>query len=127
MPYVIMGLIVLLVIVFFPVYKKVPPNQALVISGIARRRYKVKDSDGNITKKKFGYRIVRGGATFVFPFLERVDRLHLGLMQVDIKTTQPVPSQEYISVMVDYFAKWEEAVAVRTIETSSVARVMFDN
>ena len=100
-PYMIVVFVLLLLIVFFPRYRKVPPNEALVISGIARHRYKVKDSDGNTVVKKFGYRIVRGGATFIIPFLERVDRLHLGLMQVDIKTTQPVPSQEYISVMVD--------------------------
>ena len=96
---VILGLVLLFV--FFPRYMKVPPNEALVISGFIRRNYKVRDEEGNLVVKKFGYRIVRGGATFVIPFLERVDRLHLGLMQVDIKTTQPVPSQEYISVMVD--------------------------
>jgi len=93
--------VLLLLILFFPRYMKVPPNCALVISGFIRRRYKVKDSDGKMVVKKFGYRIVRGGATLVIPVLERVDRLHLGLMQVDIKTTQPVPSQEYISVMLD--------------------------
>ena len=92
---------VILLMIFMPRYRKVPPNEALVISGFVRRRYKVRDGEGNITTKKFGYRIVRGGATFIIPALERVDRLHLGLMQVDIKTTQPVPSQEYISVMVD--------------------------
>ena len=99
---ILIGIAVLvLLILFFPRYHKVPPNQALVISGITRRKYKVKDADGELVVKKFGYRIVRGGATFVIPFFERVDDLHLGLMQVDIKTTQPVPSQEYISVMVD--------------------------
>lgn len=92
---------IILLIILFPRYHKVPPNEALIISGKIRRRYKVKDADGNLVIKKFGYRIVRGGATFVIPFFERVDRLNLGLMQVDIKTTQPVPSQEYISVMVD--------------------------
>ena len=94
-------IVLVLLLLFFPRYHKVPPNQALVISGITRRKYKVKDADGQLVVKKFGYRIVRGGATFVIPFFERVDDLHLGLMQVDIKTTQPVPSQEYISVMVD--------------------------
>ena len=98
----IIGLVVLvLLLLFFPRYRKVPPNEALVISGPIRRSYKVRDESGEVVAKKFGYRIVRGGATFIIPILERVDRLHLGLMQVDIKTTQPVPSQEYISVMVD--------------------------
>lgn len=92
---------IILLLLFFPRYHKVPPNRALVISGIFRRRYKVRNEEGNVVVKKFGYRIVRGGATFVIPFFERIDHLHLGLMQVDIKTTQPVPSQEYISVMLD--------------------------
>ncbi len=101
-PYVV-GAIVIIValLLLFPRYRKVPPNQALVISGPIRRKYQVKDENGNVVSKKFGYRIVRGGATFVIPALERVDTLSLGLMQVDIKTTQPVPSQEYISVLVD--------------------------
>lgn len=93
--------VVTLVLLILSNYRKVPPNIALVISGGIRRRYKVKDEEGNIVVKKFGYRIVRGGATMVIPFFERVDRLNLGIMQVDIRTTQPVPSQEYISVMVD--------------------------
>ena len=99
---ILLGLAVLfLLLLFFPRYHKVPPNRALVISGFFRRRYKVRDENGQLIVKKFGYRIVRGGATFIIPFFERVDQLHLGLMQVDIKTTQPVPSQEYISVMLD--------------------------
>lgn len=92
----------LLIFVFVPKsYVKVPPNQALIISGPFRRKYRVKGAEGKETVKKFGYRIVRGGATFVLPLIERVDRLSLGIMQVDIRTTQPVPSQEYIAVMVD--------------------------
>lgn len=91
----------ILFLIFCPRYRKVPPNEALIISGFIRRRYKVRGEDGKAIIKKFGYRIVRGGATFIIPVLQRVDRLNLSLMQVDIKTTQPVPSQEYISVMVD--------------------------
>ena len=90
----------LFLIVFFCNYVKVPPNVALIVSG-RRHKYRVKDENGNTTVKRFGYRIVRGGATFVIPFFERVDKLNLGIMQVDIKTTQPVPSQEYIGMMVD--------------------------
>ena len=98
----IIGVIValILVIIFMCNYVKVPPNVALIVSG-RKHKYKVKDESGNVIVKRFGYRIVRGGATFVIPFFERVDKLNLGVMQVDIKTTQPVPSQEYIGVLVD--------------------------
>jgi flotillin len=50
-------------------YAKVGPNEVLVISG-----------------RKRGYRIVRGGGTYVRPFREKVQRLSLELMQFDVKT-----------------------------------------
>ena len=100
---VLLGILVFIfVVIIIPkAYVKVPPNVALIISGPFRRKYRVKGQEGEISTKKFGYRIVRGGATFVIPLIERVDSLSLGIMQVDIRTTQPVPSQEYIAVMVD--------------------------
>ena len=101
LPWIIAGAVVLLAIIIFMCnYVKVPPNVALIVSG-RKKKYKVKDDTGKVNVKRFGYRIVRGGATFVIPFFERVDKLNLGIMQVDIKTTQPVPSQEYIGVLVD--------------------------
>lgn len=99
-PVIIGALALLVIIIFMCNYIKVPPNVALIVSG-RKHKYKVKEADGKETIKSFGYRIVRGGATFVIPFFERVDKLNLGIMQVDIKTTQPVPSQEYIGVLVD--------------------------
>ncbi len=116
-PYIIIGaLVLLLLIVFMCNYIKVPPNVALIVSG-RKHKYKVKGDDGKEIVKSFGYRIVRGGATFVIPFFERVDKLNLGIMQVDIKTTQPVPSQEYIGVLVDGVANIKigsDAVSVAT-------------
>ena len=87
-----------------PRYKVAPPDTALIISGLMRRSYKVRMPDGNVTTKKFGYRIVRGGATFWIPAIERIDQLDMCLMQVDIRTAQPVPTKEYISVLVDAVA-----------------------
>ena len=107
---------VIALIIFMCNYIKVPPNVALIVSG-RKHKYKVKNDDGQIVVKKFGYRIVRGGATFVIPFFERVDKLNLGIMQVDIKTGQPVPSQEYIGVLVDGVANIKigsDAVSVAT-------------
>jgi len=87
-----------------PRYKVAPPDTALIISGLIRRSYKVRNPDGTVSAKKFGYRIVRGGATFYIPAIERIDQLDMCLMQVDIKTAQPVPTKEYISVLVDAVA-----------------------
>lgn len=115
--YIIGGAVALLLLILFASnYIKVPPNVALIVSG-RRRKYKTRDDNGKETIKDFGYRIVRGGATFVIPFFERVDRLNLGIMQVDIKTTQPVPSQEYIGMMVDGVANIKigsDAVSIAT-------------
>jgi len=58
-------------------YIKVSPNQAAVISG--RRR---KLADGSVA----GYRLVRGGATLVFPFLEKVEYLDLNVITVPLAT-----------------------------------------
>ena len=101
----LIGLAALILLVkFFPRYKIAPPDTALIISGLIRRHYKVRTPDGTITSKKFGYRIVRGGATFYIPAIERIDKLDMCLTQVDIKTAQPVPTKEYISVLVDAVA-----------------------
>src|SRR5919206_2427349 len=55
-------------------YTKVGPNEVLIISG---RR-----------KGDHGYRIVRGGGTYVRPFRERVQRLSLELMQFDVRSAE---------------------------------------
>src|SRR5436305_10772524 len=55
-------------------FTKVGPNEVLIISG---RR-----------KGDRGYRIVRGGGTYVRPFRERVQRLSLELMQFDVRTAE---------------------------------------
>ena len=60
-------------------YIKVSPNQAAVISGRTRRL-----SDGTTV----GYRQVRGGATLVIPFLEKVEYLDLNVITVPLATSR---------------------------------------
>lgn len=60
-------------------YIKVPPNLAAVISGRSR-----KIPDGTTV----GYRLVRGGATLILPFLEKVDYLSLNVITVPLATTR---------------------------------------
>ena len=103
--WILIGIAALILLLkFLPRYKIAPPDKALIISGLIRRNYKVRDTDGSVSTKKFGYRIVRGGATFYVPAVERIDSLDLCLTQVDIRTAQPVPTKEYISVVVDAVA-----------------------
>lgn len=76
-------------------YKKVGPNQVMVISG---RRNRVRNPDGSI--EVTGYRIRKGGGAFVFPLLERVDILSLEVMTLDI-TTPEVYTKPGVPIVVD--------------------------
>ena len=79
----------ILVIVFFLLsYVKAPPDHAYLISGVKKQP-----------------RMLIGRAGFRIPFLERMDRLYLGQMSVDIKTDRPVPTNDFINVSVDAVAK----------------------
>ena len=60
-------------------YIKVSPNQAAVISGRSRKL-----ADGT----KVGYRLVRGGATLIVPFLEKVEYLSLNVLTVPLATSR---------------------------------------
>src|SRR5436309_1622188 len=64
-------------------YRKVGPNQVMVISG---RRHRMKTADGRTEVS--GYRIRQGGGAFIFPLLERVDALSLEVMTLDITTPE---------------------------------------
>lgn len=86
-PLIGIGVIILLLILFSG-YVKAPPDQAYIISGLK------KDS-----------RILVGRAGIKIPYLERLDRLYLGQMTVDIKTEQSVPTNDFINVNVDAVAK----------------------
>ena len=103
--WILLGILALIILIkIIPRYIIAPPDTALIVSGLLRRNYKVRNPDGTVSVKKFGYRIVRGGATFYIPAIERIDKLDMCLMQVDIKTAQAVPTKEYISVFVDAVA-----------------------
>ena len=92
---ILIGIAALIILIkFLPRYRIAPPDTALIISGLIRRNYKVRNPDGTVSSKRFGYRIVRGGATFYIPAIERIDQLDMCLTQVDIKTAQPVPTKE---------------------------------
>ena len=79
---VVAGIFIALLIVLMLLsknYIKVSPNQAAVISGRTRRL-----TDGTTV----GYRQVRGGATLVVPFLEKVEYLDLNVITVPLATSR---------------------------------------
>ena len=81
LPVIIIAAALLLLVVAG--YLKAPPDTAYIISGLGRKR---------ILIGKAGWRV---------PFFERVDKLSLRIMQVDVKTSEAVPTNEFINVSVD--------------------------
>src|SRR6266852_6358600 len=81
--------IVILVVIFMAIwanrYAKVGPNEVLVVSG---RKHRYADPDGTVQYR--GFRIVKGGGTFVIPVVEKVDRLSLELLTIDVEQQQDV-------------------------------------
>jgi flotillin len=80
-------------------YTKVGPNQVLVISGT---NHKFMESDG--TTRTRGFRIVKGGGTFVLPIVEKVDILSLELLTIDVQTPE-VYTSKGVPVKVDGVAQ----------------------
>ncbi len=74
---------ILLILLLIAGYLKAPPDTAYIISGLGKRR---------ILIGKAGWRV---------PFFERVDKISLRVMQVDVKTSEAVPTNEFINVSVD--------------------------
>ena len=97
---VIIALVAFLVFVtWLSRYTKVGPNQVLVVSG---RNHKFIEQDGTIGKR--GFRVVKGGGTFVLPVIEKVDILSLELLTIDVQTPE-VYTSKGVPVRVDGVAQ----------------------
>ncbi|HKV39961.1 MAG TPA: SPFH domain-containing protein [Blastocatellia bacterium] len=75
-------LFVLALIIYASMYQKAGPNEVLIISG--RGQTKLKHGD----EEKLGFRLVQGGGTIVWPIIEKVDRMSLEMITLDIKTPE---------------------------------------
>ncbi len=63
-------------------YVKAPPDTAFIISGLRKRT-------------------IIGKASIKIPFLERIDKVSLKLIPIDVKTSSAVPTADYINIRVD--------------------------
>jgi len=77
-------IVIAVAILIFMSYIKAPPDKAFIVSGLKKHP-----------------RIYIGKAGFKIPFFERLDKLSLGAIQIDVKTKSAVPTAEYINVRVD--------------------------
>lgn len=74
--------LVLLILVLVTGYVKAPPDTAFIISGLRKK-------------------IIIGKASIKIPVLERLDKLSLKLIPIDVKTSSSVPTADYINIQVD--------------------------
>ena len=81
--WVILVVAVLGVMLLVAGYLKAPPDTAFIISGLKKRK------------------ILIGKAGWRMPFFTRLDKISLSVMQVDVKTSEAVPTNEFINVTVD--------------------------
>ena len=77
----------LLMVILLTCYVKAPPSTAYVISGIKREP-----------------RILIGAGGVKIPIFERLDKVYLGQLTVDIRTERSVPTNDFINVNVDAVA-----------------------
>ncbi|MEQ8188048.1 MAG: SPFH domain-containing protein [Candidatus Eremiobacterota bacterium] len=108
---IIIGVLVILFVFGWTVsfwasrYRKVGPNQVLVIYGRKSRH--------PITGQEIGYRLLKGGGTFVWPVVENYKVFSMELMSIDIQTPE-VYTKQAIPILVD-------AVAQIKVENTDVA------
>ena len=83
--WIVLGVVGLVLFIVFLLcsYTKAGPDEAIMISGLGRRK------------------ILRGQAGWKLPFLQRKDKLSLKVFQVDIKTRESIPTNEFININVD--------------------------
>lgn len=86
---ILIAVVALLIILICAMgYVKAPPDMAYIISGFKKEP-----------------RILTGKAGIRIPFLERLDKLLLKQITVDIKTEGYIPTKDYINIKVDAVAK----------------------
>ena len=82
---VIVAIVILFVIlIFLTGYVKASPDTAIIISGLRKNP-----------------KVLIGKAGIKIPFLERKDELNLQLIPIDVKTSNAVPTADYININVD--------------------------
>lgn len=100
---IIAGVAVVLVLVVLGIsYIKAPPSVAYIVSGLNKQP-----------------RIYIGKGGLRFPGLERVDKVFLGQLSADIKTSRSVPTNDFINVNVDAVAKLQVIPSIEGVRLAA--------
>lgn len=98
---ILIGIIAIVTIIILVTCRRVaPPDMAYIVSGLKKR-------------------VVIGRATVKLPILERLDKLSLRVMSVDVKTGDFVPTFDYMNVKVDGIVKVQVPSEHEMIEKAS--------
>lgn len=81
---IVLVVILFIIIIFITGYVKASPDTAIIISGLRKKP-----------------KVLIGKAGIKIPFLERKDELNLQLIPIDVKTSNAVPTADYININVD--------------------------
>lgn len=96
--------VILLILIFVFGYVKASPDTAYIISGLRKNP-----------------KVLIGKAGIKIPFLERKDILNLQLIPIDVKTSNAVPTADYININVD------AAVNVKISDNPQLLRIAAQN
>ena len=81
--FIVPAIVVVVILVLLAMgYVKAPPDTAFLISGLRKKT-------------------VIGKAAIRIPFFERIDKVSLKLIPIDVKTSSAVPTADYINIRVD--------------------------
>ncbi len=105
----IVAVAAVLILFFACSYVKAPPNRAYIISGMRKKK-----------------KILIGRAGLRLPLIERLDKLSLDVMQVDVKTSEAVPTNEFINVTVDGVANIKISSDAELLEKAAEALLGMD-
>ncbi len=95
-------LIAVVLLMLLMSYIKAPTDKAFIVSGL---------------RKKPKY--VIGRSALRIPFLQRVDKLELKMISVDVKTKESVPTNEYINVNIDSAVKIKVGLSPEMLEKAA--------
>ena len=87
---IIIGIIVIFVAIFIvTAYKKCPPDQAMIVTGLGRESF------------------IIGNSAIIIPFFQRVDKLNLGVVQTVLQTETSIPTYDALLIDVKAVANFQ--------------------
>lgn len=95
--------IILVIALILSMYVKAPPDTAYIISGLRKEQ-----------------KILIGRGGIKIPVLNRLDKLTLKLIPLDIKTSAPVPTRDCINIFVDSAVNVKVSNSIEDIKLAAV-------